>query len=66
MVLFNFYKGKLHGTAVIEYANSLDNSPDIIALTEITYKNKWHVDISELNIDGYRLFHHHHHHKRTD
>ena len=39
-----------------QYANSLENSPDIIALTEIKHKNKWHVDISELNIDGYRLF----------
>ena len=39
-----------------QYANSLENSPDIIALTEIKYKNKWQIDIFELNIDGYRLF----------
>ena len=30
--------------------------PHIIALTEIKYKNKWHVNTAELNIDGYNLF----------
>jgi len=38
------------------FINLPEKVPDIIALTEIKYKNKWHVNTAELNIDGYNLF----------
>jgi len=38
------------------FINLSEKVPDIIALTEIKYKNKWHVNTAELNIDGYHLF----------
>ena len=38
--------------------NSLNTKPQIIALTEINYKNKdFNYDICELNIPGYVIYH---------
>ena len=39
-----------------QYIYLQDKPPDVIALTEIKYKNKWHLDTSELTIHGYHLF----------
>ena len=30
--------------------------PHLIALTEIKHKNKWNIDISELQLDGYIIY----------
>ena len=38
-----------------QYINLQDKPPDVIALTEIKYKNKWHLYTSELTIHGYHL-----------
>ena len=32
------------------------SKPHIIALTEIKHKNKWNIDISELQIEGYTIY----------
>ena len=30
--------------------------PKIISITEVKHKNKWNVQLSELNIEGYNIF----------
>ena len=35
---------------------SLNNKPDVIALTEVKHKNKWNMEVQELQIDGYQLY----------
>ena len=35
---------------------SMDTKPDVIALTEIKHKNKWNLERSELQLDGYSLY----------
>jgi len=36
--------------------NDMHSKPHIIALTEIKHKNKWNIDISELQIEGYTIY----------
>ena len=36
--------------------SSMHPKPHLIALTEIKHKNKWNIDISELQIDGYIIY----------
>ena len=36
--------------------NDTYSKPHIIALTEIKHKNKWNIDISELQIEGYTIY----------
>ena len=35
--------------------NDMYSKPHIIALTEIKHKNKWTIDISDLQIEGYTI-----------
>ena len=36
--------------------SSFHYKPHLIALTEIKHKNKWNIDISELQIEGYSMY----------
>lgn len=36
--------------------SSMHPKPHLIALTEIKHKNKWNIDISELQLDGYIIY----------
>jgi len=36
--------------------SSMHPKPHLVALTEIKHKNKWNIDISELQLDGYIIY----------